>query len=79
MSDIETTTEETVDTADPVEAATTASPTDSAAPALEETESPPAEETAVPVPEEAAAPAPAEVIPVVATPCPRARTTPPRS
>jgi len=70
MSDIETTTEETVDTADSVEAATTASPTDEAAPALEETESPPAEETAVPVTEEAAAPAPAEVIPVVATPEP---------
>ena len=70
MSDIETTTEEPVEAAEPVEEAKVATPTDTEVPALEETETPSAEETTAPEQGEAATPAPAEVIPVVATPEP---------
>jgi exosome complex RNA-binding protein Csl4 len=70
MSDIETTTEETVDTAEAAEGATAATPTGTAASTPEGAEPTAAEEVAPPVPDEAASPVPAEVIPVVATPEP---------
>jgi small subunit ribosomal protein S1 len=70
MSDIETTTEETVDTAEPVEGATAATPIGTAASTPEGVEPTAAEEAAPPVPDEAASPVPAEGIPVVATPEP---------
>jgi small subunit ribosomal protein S1 len=70
MSDIETTTEETVDTAEPVADPTAATPTGRAASTPEGAEPTAAEETAPPVPDEAAASVPAEVTPIVATPEP---------
>jgi len=69
MSDIETTTEEPVEAAEPVEGAA-ANAAETAVPSSEETQGTAADETAAPAPREAEAQAAAEVIPVVATPEP---------